>query len=156
MTRSERPDFLRRMLCSSTLCAAITLPATAAWADAFELSSPGLMDGATLDSNHAADAQNCGGKNVSPALQRRNAPAGTKSFAVGIFDPDGAKGLGVVHWLMYGMPASTTSLAEGTPPAVSVGGTNRTGTRGLLRSVSTDRRDSASLCSPGLGARPAA
>ncbi|CAG4890496.1 YbhB/YbcL family Raf kinase inhibitor-like protein [Paraburkholderia gardini] len=130
MTRSKPSNSLRRVLRTSMLCAVLALPATSAWANAFELSSPGTMDGATLDSSHAADAQNCGGKNVSPALQWRNAPAGTKSFAVGIFDPDGAKGLGVVHWLMYGMPASTTSLSEGTPPAVSVGGTNRTGHTG--------------------------
>lgn len=130
MNRNEPSTILRRVLRASTLCAAIALPAAGVWADAFELSSPGMMDGATLDSSHAADAQNCGGKNVSPALQWRNAPAGTKSFAIGLFDPDGAKGLGVVHWLMYGLPASTTSLAEGTPPAAGVGGTNRTGHTG--------------------------
>ncbi|MGF6776715.1 YbhB/YbcL family Raf kinase inhibitor-like protein [Paraburkholderia sp. GAS334] len=131
MIQSKSSSIVRRLLPASMLCAALALnTAGARAADAFELSSPGMMDGSTLDSSHATDAQNCGGKNVSPALQWRNAPAGTKSFAVGLFDADGAKGQGVVHWLMYGIPASITSLGEGTPPAVSVGGTNRTGHTG--------------------------
>ena len=77
------------------------------------MSSPGLADGGTLDSSHAASANNCGGGNVSPALQWRNTPAGTKSYAVTIFDPDGAKGLGIVHWVLYGVAPSTTGLGAG-------------------------------------------
>jgi phosphatidylethanolamine-binding protein (PEBP) family uncharacterized protein len=37
---------------------------------------------------HAASTNNCGGGNASPALQWRNAPTGTKSYAITIFDPD--------------------------------------------------------------------
>jgi Raf kinase inhibitor-like YbhB/YbcL family protein len=99
--------------------------------DAFTLTSPGLADGATLESTHAASANNCGGGNVSPALQWRNSPTGTKSYAVTIFDPDGAKGLGIVHWVLYGIAPSVTSLGAGAAlPPGSVGGTNRTGGTG--------------------------
>ena len=108
---------------------AVAAPAPAA--DAFTLSSPGLADGATLDSRHASSANQCGGANVSPALQWQHIPAGTRSFAITIYDPDGAKGLGVVHWVQYGIPASVNSLDEGHPaPEGSVGGTNRTGHSG--------------------------
>jgi Raf kinase inhibitor-like YbhB/YbcL family protein len=130
MIRNKTTRTTRHLLLCGSVSVAMTLSAAsaiAAAADAFQLSSPGFADGATLDSSHAADTQNCGGKNVSPALQWRNAPAGTKSFAITIFDPDGAKGLGVVHWLLYGIPASTTALAEGAVPAGSVAGTNVTG-----------------------------
>jgi Raf kinase inhibitor-like YbhB/YbcL family protein len=97
-------------------------------AEAFTLTSPGVADGGTLASTHAASANNCGGGNVSPALQWRNAPAGTKSYAVTILDPDGAKGLGIVHWVLYGIASSVASLGAGAePPAGSVAGTNRTG-----------------------------
>lgn len=100
-------------------------------AEAFTLTSPGLADGATLESAHAASANNCGGGNVSPALQWHNSPTGTKSYAVTIFDPDGAKGLGIVHWVLYGIAPSVTSLGSGAaPPSGSVGGTNRTGGTG--------------------------
>ncbi|CAB3703565.1 YbhB/YbcL family Raf kinase inhibitor-like protein [Paraburkholderia rhynchosiae] len=97
-------------------------------ADAFTLTSPSLADGGTLESSHAASANSCGGGNVSPALQWRNAPAGTKSYAVTIFDPDGAKGLGIVHWVLYGVAPSITALNAGAAaPPGSVAGTNRTG-----------------------------
>jgi Raf kinase inhibitor-like YbhB/YbcL family protein len=130
MNQNKTTGTARRLLLCGSLFAALAFNAAgaiAAAADAFQLSSPGFADGATLDSSHAADTQNCGGKNVSPALQWRNAPAGTKSFAITMFDPDGAKGLGVVHWLLYGIPASTTALEEGAVPAGSVAGTNVTG-----------------------------
>jgi phosphatidylethanolamine-binding protein (PEBP) family uncharacterized protein len=30
-----------------------------------------------------------------------------------MYDPEGRQGLGVVHWIAYGIPASVTSFAEG-------------------------------------------
>ncbi len=114
-----------------TICAGIGLSCAALADERFTLSSPTLSDNATLDSRHAASAQDCGGGNVSLPLAWRNAPQGTKSFAVTIYDPDGAKGLGIVHWVLYGIPASVTTLAEGgPPPAGSIGGINRTGKDG--------------------------
>lgn len=120
----------RTALAAVATAFALHAPITHA-ADAFVLTSPGLTDGATLAASHAASARDCGGGNVSPALQWRHAPAGTRSYAVSIFDPDGAKGLGIVHWVQYGIPASVDSLAEGGPmPTGSVGGVNRTGQPG--------------------------
>lgn len=127
MTRSGS-GVARRLLSIGVGAALAFATVTAYAAGAFAVSSPGLADGGTLEASHAASANNCGGGNVSPALQWRNVPAGTKSFAVTIFDPDGAKGLGIVHWVLYGIAPTTTELAAGgaTPPG-SVGGTNRTG-----------------------------
>ncbi|AXL50765.1 PEBP family protein [Paraburkholderia caffeinilytica] len=128
MSRSNTAGVARRLFFAG-MCVVLTFAAAnVRAADAFALSSPGLADGGTLDSSHAASANNCGGGNVSPALQWRNAPAGTKSYAITIFDPDGAKGLGIVHWVLYGIAPSATGLGAGAPPpAGSVGGTNRTG-----------------------------
>ncbi len=118
---------IRHML-GTSVCALLLHGAAAYAADAFELSSPGVPDGGVLPAIHAGNQNNCGGGNVSPALQWRNAPASTRSFAVTIFDPDGAKGLGVVHWVMYGIPASTNSLtAGGEPPAGAHEGLNVSG-----------------------------
>jgi Raf kinase inhibitor-like YbhB/YbcL family protein len=118
------------------LCAAPSIAAAAG--PAFTLSAKGLHDNSTLSQPHAASAQDangqqCGGKNVSPALEWKNAPSGTKSYAVTIFDPEGASGLGIVHWVLYGIPASTHGLAEGVGekgPDGTIGGTNRTGKTG--------------------------
>jgi Raf kinase inhibitor-like YbhB/YbcL family protein len=121
-----------RRLMSASVGMMVAFAVTAAYAaEAFTLTSPGLADGGTLESTHAASANNCGGGNVSPALQWRNPPTGTKSYAVTIFDPDGAKGLGIVHWVLYGIAPSVTTLGAGAAqPPGSVAGTNRTGGQG--------------------------
>ena len=56
---------------------------------------------------------NCVGENVSPQLSWTNPPAGTKSFALLMFDPEGRPPGGVSHWVAYGIPASVTGFAEG-------------------------------------------
>src|SRR5271170_1696846 len=40
-------------------------------------------------------------------------PAGTKSFALLLFDPEARPGEGVSHMVVYGIPASVTGFAEG-------------------------------------------
>ena len=131
--KSDRSSMCRakRLLRVAAIGAGCFLSVTAIADERFTLSSPSLTDDATLDSRHAASAQDCGGKNVSIPLAWSNAPSETKSFAVTIFDPDGARGLGIVHWVLYGIPAATTALEEGgAPPAGSIGGINRTGKDG--------------------------
>lgn len=98
------------------IVAATLLPARAA--DVFMASSPALSDGGALAATYmfdgiGIDKTACGGKNISPPLAWTNAPAGTTSFAVTIFDVDGFNGTGVSHWVAYDLPATKTSLAEG-------------------------------------------
>ena len=59
------------------------------------------------------------GADVSPALSWTDVPQGTKFIAVICHDPDAPlvtpRGTyGFVHWVLYNIPASTTSLAEGS------------------------------------------
>lgn len=115
-------DAIRRVL-GASLCVLLLHGAAVYAADAFEIASPGMPDGGTLALTHAGSQNHCGGDDVSPPLQWRNAPPATRSFAITMFDPDGAKGLGVAHWVLYGIPASATSLAAGgaLPAGVRVG-----------------------------------
>ncbi|WP_153101600.1 YbhB/YbcL family Raf kinase inhibitor-like protein [Paraburkholderia hayleyella] len=53
----------------------------------------------------------CAGGNRSPQLSWRNAPAGTRSFAITVFDPD-APGRGVWHWAVAEIPATVSQLPE--------------------------------------------
>lgn len=57
------------------------------------------------------------GEDVSPALSWSGAPEGTKGFAVICHDPDAPLlkdgDYGFVHWVLYNLPGSATSLAEG-------------------------------------------
>lgn len=55
----------------------------------------------------------CNGSNLSPQLAWENAPAGTKSFAVTIFDEDAPTGSGWWHWLIFDIPATVNALSSG-------------------------------------------
>jgi Raf kinase inhibitor-like YbhB/YbcL family protein len=100
---------------------------------AFYLSSPQFADNAMLHPQNAgnfAKNPNCTGQNVSPALQWRNAPEGTRSFVLIWDDQAGRFGLGVSHSVVYGIPASVSSFAEGElskPSGTFVGGKNTLG-----------------------------
>jgi phosphatidylethanolamine-binding protein (PEBP) family uncharacterized protein len=85
-------------------------------AEPFMLTSSAFKDGTPLqkkNSNNTPGNANCVGENVSPPLAWSNPPAGTKSFALTMVDPEGRGGTGVVHWVAYGIPASVTGFAEG-------------------------------------------
>src|SRR5947208_589940 len=82
----------------------------------FTLSSTGFKDGERLATKFAGNAKsnpNCVGENVSPALSWANPPAGTKSYALLMFDPEGRPPGGVSHWVAYGIPVAVTGFAEG-------------------------------------------
>ena len=65
----------------------------------------------------------CEGPDRAPPLEWSTPPAGTESWALIVDDPDApdpkAPKMTYVHWVLYDIPASTTSLPEGG--AVPVG-----------------------------------
>ena len=80
---------------------------------AFTLTSPDLSDGGTIAAAQVFNDFGCRGGNVSPALAWNGAPAGTKSFALMVHDPDAPTGSGWWHWIVYNIPAGTASLPAG-------------------------------------------
>jgi Raf kinase inhibitor-like YbhB/YbcL family protein len=90
-----------------------TAPASA---QDFTLSSSAFKDGGWLQRKNAGarpDNKNCVGQNVSPPLAWTNVPKDAKSLAILMIDPEGRGGMGVDHWIAYGIPASVTGFAEG-------------------------------------------
>jgi Raf kinase inhibitor-like YbhB/YbcL family protein len=55
----------------------------------------------------------CTGQNLSPQLSWQNAPVGTNSFAVTIYDKDAPTGSGLWHWVVFNIPATVTELKQG-------------------------------------------
>jgi Raf kinase inhibitor-like YbhB/YbcL family protein len=109
------------LLRGSILAAAFALAALCGAGNAlaqgvFTLSSPDFKDGERLALKNAGNNKanpNCLGENVSPTLNWSNPPAGTKSYALLMFDPEGRPPGGVSHWVAYGIPVSVTGFAEG-------------------------------------------
>ena len=79
----------------------------------FTLSSADVKPGTKIAEKHVFNGFGCAGGNVSPGLDWKNAPAGTKSFAVTVFDPDAPTGSGWWHWVVFNLPAGTASLQTG-------------------------------------------
>jgi hypothetical protein len=98
------------LLAATTLLAGgLSSPALAA---GFNLELPTIKPHSALSDAQVADTFGCKGRNISPAMAWSGAPSGTKSFAVTVYDPDAPTGSGWWHWVLYNIPASTTSLPE--------------------------------------------
>lgn len=104
----------------------------------FELTSPAFSDNGMMAQKYAGKSPhnaNCVGENVSPPLAWKNPPEGTKSFALIVFDQEGRFGLGVTHWIAYGIDGRARSLPEGAgadPSGKFVGGKNILGVNTYL------------------------
>jgi len=71
---------------------------------AFTLTSPGFADGQPIPRQFT-----CDGTDSPPPLHVGDPPAGTRSFALIMDDPDAPRGT-FTHWLAYDMPADRTEL----------------------------------------------
>lgn len=69
----------------------------------------------------------CEGRDQSPPLAWTGVPAGTKSLALIVDDPDApdpaAPKMIWVHWMLYNIPPDTAGFAAGVPPAALPAGT---------------------------------
>ncbi|HEY0977436.1 MAG TPA: YbhB/YbcL family Raf kinase inhibitor-like protein [Flavobacteriales bacterium] len=80
-------------------------------AQTFTLTSSDVGGQATTQ--QVFNGMGCTGQNLSPQLSWTHAPAGTKSFAVTMYDPDAPTGSGFWHWVVFDLPPTTTSLPTG-------------------------------------------
>jgi Raf kinase inhibitor-like YbhB/YbcL family protein len=89
---------------------------------AFTLRSSSFEHEGTIPAKHT-----CQGDETTPALSWSDPPAGTKSFALIIDDPDApdprAPKTTWVHWVLYNLPATASALAEATTVATLPPGT---------------------------------
>ncbi|GAB3629085.1 Putative lipoprotein LppC [Pandoraea terrae] len=104
-------------LAAAAFCGALALPTCAqtparAAATEFTLTSPTVADGGTLPAALVNNRYGCTGANHSPPLAWQHSPAGTRAFAVSVYDTDARGGKGWWHWIATGIPAKTSQLQE--------------------------------------------
>ncbi len=86
--------------------------AQTAAAQSMSLKSGEVSDGATIKGEQVFKGFGCTGGNISPSLSWSGAPTGTKSLAITLYDPDAPTGSGSRHWVVFNIPASTTSIPK--------------------------------------------
>jgi Raf kinase inhibitor-like YbhB/YbcL family protein len=114
---AQELSMIKRMLPALALAGASFV----AQAAGFQLSSPDIKPNSLMDKKLEFNGFGCSGENKSPALRWSGAPAGTKSFAVTVYDPDAPTGSGWWHWSVINLPADVTELKA---DAGAVGGAN--------------------------------
>jgi Raf kinase inhibitor-like YbhB/YbcL family protein len=91
-----------------------TFFALTSFACAFELNSPDISAEKPIGEKFVYNSFGCSGQNLSPELVWSEPPAGTKSFAVLVHDPDAPTGgAGFWHWIVLDVPAFARTLPEG-------------------------------------------
>ncbi len=81
----------------------------------FKLTSSAYTEGSMIPTQYSCADPNA----ASPALSWTNPPNNTQSFAIIMHDTDAAPMKGVMdvtHWIFWGVPASSTSVAAGVKP----------------------------------------
>jgi len=78
---------------------------------AFTLKSPSFSENGNIPAKYT-----CEGQDISPPLSWSGVPAGTKSLALIVDDPDApdprAPKMTWVHWVLYNLPPSSNGLPE--------------------------------------------
>ena len=104
----------------SVITAGHCLAVSAQVSFAFDLKSAEMKPGSRLSEQQVANGFGCSGGNLSPQLTWSNPPKGTKSYAITVYDPDAPTGSGWWHWVVWNIPASTSSLPAGIGQGASL------------------------------------
>lgn len=100
------------LVCAVLSFALFTAHGPRAFAEgAFTVTSASFRADRTVNNAQVFNQDDCKGGNHSPQLSWHDAPAGTRSFAITMFDQD-APGRGWWHWAVAGIPAHVDSLPE--------------------------------------------
>jgi Raf kinase inhibitor-like YbhB/YbcL family protein len=95
----------------------------------FELTSSAFTTGGAIPAQHGQFS--VGGSNISPPLTWTGVPAGTQSFVLIMKDPVGW-GTPCVHWIIFNIPATTTSMPTGGSSSLPTGALHGIGSDGII------------------------
>jgi Raf kinase inhibitor-like YbhB/YbcL family protein len=88
-----------------------------------KLSSPAFSGHGPIPGRHSSE-----GEDIAPPLEWSGVPAGTRSFAVVVHDPDAPLVDGFTHWVAYDIPGDAAGVPEGGGEVIQ--GTNSFGRQG--------------------------
>jgi Raf kinase inhibitor-like YbhB/YbcL family protein len=121
------------LLVGAVFCFAIgpgvadSLAAEKAGKDHMQLTSTAFTEGAAIPAKYTCDA-----KDISPPLKWSGVPAGAKSLALIVDDPDAPSGTWV-HWVLYDLPSAASELPEALPKSQFVAGGAKQGLNDFRR-----------------------
>ena len=115
---------MKAKIIGAATIATIALSSFAAGGAKMKITSSGFQQGGTIPSKFT-----CDGANANPSLHFGQVPAGAKSLALIVDDPD-APGGTFVHWLVWNIDAKTTDVGEHSVPPNAVQGKNGFGNSG--------------------------
>ena len=107
-----RPLFMLGVLltaCAGQTPAPFPLPSNTEVDMSFTLTSSAFANGQSIPAKYS-----CIGSDYSPPLEWSEPPAGTKSLALIVDDPDAPMGTWV-HWVLYNIPTTAHEWPENTP-----------------------------------------
>jgi len=99
-------------LVSTSIVFFLSTAANAAEGGKFEIKS-NLKSGQSIPADYYANVFGCTAKNLSPALEWRNPPEGTKSFAITVHDESAPTDSGFWHYVLINIPASVSKIDVG-------------------------------------------
>ncbi|MBV8142209.1 MAG: YbhB/YbcL family Raf kinase inhibitor-like protein [Verrucomicrobia bacterium] len=79
----------------------------------FRLVSSQWREGGTVPRENLFNGSGCQGANISPEIHWSGAPAGTRSFAITMVDPDAPAPGGWWHWVAWNIPGTVSGLPAG-------------------------------------------
>ena len=108
---------MRAPLLAASLAWSLAVAAAPAFAADLTVTTPAFKDGGTIPLAQVCERYH--GKSQSPALAWSGEPAGTRSFAITMYDPDAPTGSGFWHWSVFNIPAGVHALPAGAGDAGS-------------------------------------
>lgn len=82
-------------------------------AEGLTVATPAFTEGGTIGLAQVFNRFGCKGEDISPAVSWSDAPAGTRSFAITLFDSDARQGKGYWHWIVTDIPPNVMDLPAG-------------------------------------------
>lgn len=115
---ATRTAILLPVLLLSLLMAAPVMGKEAKKMKELTIASPAFTDGKAVPARYT-----CEGRDINPPLTFEGIPAGARSLALIVDDPDAPVGIWI-HWVAWNIPPDTREIGEGSLPTGAKQGLN--------------------------------